>query len=63
MTKAKVQLCYDGKPSREIVVTFKGAPKGLRLMNAIERAVEKDLKDDKEWTRWNLLDVLSSEAD
>jgi hypothetical protein len=59
MTKAKVELCYDGKPSRVLFVDLKGNPKGQKLMNAIEGAVEKAAKDDKEWTRWNLLDVLS----
>ena len=60
MTKAKVELCYDGKPARVLFVDIKGSPKGQRLMNAIEAAVEKAAKDDKEWTRWNLLDVLSA---
>jgi hypothetical protein len=62
MTKVKVSLVYDNKPDRELIVELKGAPKGLRLMNAIESAVEKAAKDDKEWTRWNLIDVLSSQS-
>ena len=54
----KVELCYDNKPKRELTVTLKGEPKGVRLMNAIERAVEKAAKDDKEWKRWNLIEVV-----
>lgn len=63
MTKAKVELCYEGKPSRVLFVDIKGAPKGPRLMNAIEAAVEKAAKDDKDWTRWNLLDVLTTSGE
>lgn len=54
--KAKVELCYEDKASRELVVTLKGTPKGVRLMNAIEAAVEKATTDDA-WTRWNLIAV------
>ncbi len=35
MTKVKVELCYDGRASRELIVTLKGSPKGAALMNAI----------------------------
>lgn len=56
--KAKVEMVYaDTSKNRTLEVELKGSPTGLRLMNAVERAVEKACKDDKEWTRWNLLDV------
>lgn len=60
MTKVKVELCYNGKPSREMIVEIKGDPKGARFLNAIEKAVEKAAGDDKNWTRWNVLDVLTA---
>lgn len=57
--KAKVKMVYaDETKNREIEVELKGNPKGLRLMNAIEKAVEKKMKDDAEWKRWNLIDVI-----
>jgi hypothetical protein len=61
-TKVKVELCYSDKPSRELILTLKGTPKGARLMSAIESAVEKDAADDKDWTRWNLIDVLAAQT-
>ena len=56
--KAKVELVYeDATKNRQLDVPIKGAPKGASLMNAIERGVEKLAKDDKDWTRWNLLNI------
>lgn len=62
-SKAKVQICYEDKrKDKEIVVDIKGEPKGLRLMSAIEKAVEKAMKDDSSWLRWNLIDVLTAQS-
>lgn len=56
--KAKVEICYDDKAkNRQVEVEIKGEPKGARLMNAIDKAVEKACAEDKDWTRWNLLGV------
>lgn len=56
--KAKVELVYDDvTKNKQVEVVIKGAPKGLRLMNAVEKAVEKAMKNDQEWRRWNLLDI------
>lgn len=55
--KVKVELVYGDKTTKNVELTLKGEPKGLRLMNAVEKAVEK-LGDEK-WERWNLLDVIS----
>jgi len=55
---AKVQIVYsDTSKNKEIFVEVKAGLKGLRLMNAIEKAVEKKMKDDPDWTRWNLVSV------
>jgi hypothetical protein len=57
--KAKVEICYEDKAKNQTIeIPLKGSPKGLRLMNAVEKAVEKTMKDDANWTRWNLLDVI-----
>ena len=58
--KAIVEICYDdASKNKRIDVELKGEPRGLRLMNAVEKAVEKMMKDDAEWKRWNLIDVKS----
>jgi hypothetical protein len=57
--KAEVEICYDDKTKdKKITVEVKNSLKGVRLLNAVERAVEKEMKDDKDWTRWNLLNVV-----
>lgn len=62
--KFKVQIVYAApSQNHEIVVEVKGSPTGLKLMNAVEKAVEKEMarkaKDESptfdNWTRWNLL--------
>jgi hypothetical protein len=56
--KATVELVYDdATKNRKVDVTLRSGLKGLRLMNAIEKAVEKTCADDKEWQRWNLVTV------
>lgn len=53
-----MELVYENATkNRQLEVPLKGAPKGLALMNAIERGVEKLAKDDKEWQRWNLVNI------
>lgn len=54
-----VELVYDdSKRNRNIVVTVSDRLTGNRLMNAIDKAVTKAAKDDKDWTRWNLKDMV-----
>ena len=56
--QAKVELIYeDATKNRKLDVEVKNSLKGERLMNAIDKAVEKAAKDDKEWTRWNLVSL------
>jgi hypothetical protein len=56
--KAKVELMYeDATKNRQLDIPIKGAPKGLSLVNAIERGVEKFAKDDKDWKRWSLVSI------
>lgn len=56
--KAKVEIVYaDASKNKQLEVPLKGSPKGIKLMNAVEKAVEKAMKDDADWKRWNLLDV------
>ena len=58
MAVAKVELVYDdAKKNRMIDVVIKSGLKGTRFLNAVERGVEKVAKDDKDWTRWNLIGV------
>lgn len=57
--KVRVEVCYDtATRDKKIIVEVKDSLKGANLMNAIEHAIEKVMKDDKEWTRWNLLDIV-----
>jgi len=59
--KATVELIYDdAKKNRKLEVPLKDSLKGQRLMNAIDKGVEKLAKDDKDWTRWNLLNIDES---
>jgi hypothetical protein len=54
--KVKVELVYDGDTeNKPLEVEVKDGLKGARLMNAIDKAVEKAAKDDKDWKRWNLV--------
>jgi hypothetical protein len=56
--KVTVELTYeDSKKNRQLEVTVKDGLKGARLLNAVEKAVEKKAADDKEWQRWNLVSV------
>lgn len=56
--KAKVEICYDdATKNRSVEVEIKTGLKGQRLMDAVEKAVEKACAEDKEWQRWNLIDV------
>jgi hypothetical protein len=64
--KFKVGICYAApSQNHDIVIEVKGSPKGQRLMNAVEKAVEKHMEKlsesnatAKNWTRWNLLDTV-----
>ena len=63
--RVKVQICYAApSENHEITVEVKGSPKGQRLINAVEKAVEKEMNrlsadnaGRKNWTRWNLLSI------
>jgi hypothetical protein len=56
--KVQVELVYDDRAkNRKLWVEVKGSPKGLRLMNAVEKAVEKAAADDKDWKRWNMINI------
>jgi hypothetical protein len=58
--KIVVALIYkDPKPARELTVEIRDGLKGVRYLNAIDKAVEKATKDDTEWQRWNLLREVS----
>jgi hypothetical protein len=55
---AVVELVYeDTAKNRKLDVPVKRNLKGQRLMNAIESGVERLAKDDKDWTRWNLVSI------
>lgn len=56
--KINVELIYEnGKEPRPLKVKLKDGLKGARLMNAIDKEVERMAKDDPDWQRWNLLSV------
>ena len=57
--KAKVQICYeDESKNKEIEIDgLKPKLSGIQLMNVLDRAIEKKLKDDPDWKRWNLLGI------
>ena len=54
--KVKVELVY-ANPARLVPkeVEIRDGLKGIRFMNAIDKAVKKI---DEEWTRWNLMEIL-----
>lgn len=64
--KAKVEILYAApSQNHEIIVEVKGSPKGQRMMNAVEKAVEKAMADlaketptANNWKSWSLLDVM-----
>lgn len=68
--KIKCEIVYEDKGrNTEITVEVKGSPTGLRLMNAVERAVEKHMKEvsketptANDWKQWNLLGIVKEEA-
>lgn len=56
--KVTVELIYDDKTKdRKLTLDVRSKAKGSRLMDAIDRAVEKAAADDREWTRWNLISI------
>lgn len=58
-----VTLCYEeATKNREITIAVKDSLKGARLMNAIDKAVEKAAKDDRDWNRWNLKEIAEGSA-
>lgn len=57
--KVTVELVDSGgthEPQR-LVVKLKGNPTGARLMNAIDKAVNKEAGQFDWWSRWNLIDI------
>lgn len=64
--KAEVEIVYAApSQNHQITVELKGSPKGQRLLNAVEKAVEKHMADlaketptANNWKRWNLLNVI-----
>lgn len=56
--KVKVTLLYNNKPDNDVEVEV--AERWRRkpsMLDQIDKAVEKQFKDDKDWTRWNLIDI------
>jgi hypothetical protein len=64
--KVKVEIVYAApSQNHDIVVELKGSPKGTRLLNAVEKAVEKHMAElaketptANNWRRWNLREVV-----
>ncbi len=55
--KATVTLVYEGgKDSRDVTIEIRNGLKGERMLDAIDKAVEKEYKED-DWMRWNLVDI------
>jgi len=55
--KATVELVYDDTArNRRVTVDLGRARMGPQVLDAVDRAVEKACVDDKDWTRWNLVD-------
>ena len=57
---AKVDLVYEAGKTKREEVEVKDGLRGLKLMDAIEKAVEKKFGDDPLWYRWNLIDVVTA---
>lgn len=56
MTTVIVDIVYPDRTERK-EVTVRDGLSARALLNAVDREVEKKFKDDKDWTRWNLVDV------
>lgn len=62
--KVTVEMVYDdASKNRMLDVQIRDGLKGTRLLNAVEKAVEKAAADDKDWTRWNLAQVHEEGSD
>lgn len=63
--RAEIEIVYAApSQNHKITVEVKGSPKGQRMMNALEKAVEKHMADlaketptANNWKRWNLISV------
>jgi len=51
----KVEIVYDENRKEERTIEIKGSPVGTRLLNAIDKQINKELADDPHWRRWNLV--------
>ena len=52
-----VELVYAERVGREVKVKVGSRAQGNALMEAINKQVEKQEEADKDWERWNLLDI------
>lgn len=53
-----VEIEYEDKDlNRQEEVTVGSTLQGSKLLNAIDKAVEKKFKDDNAWTGWHLIDI------
>ena len=59
--KAKVEVSFTDKrkpQQMELLLKVKGKPGGMRLMNAIDKAVIAAMAKDPSWKRWSLIDII-----
>lgn len=56
--KVIVEMIYkDPDRNHNVSVEVKNGLTATRLLNAIEKAVEKKMKRDLDWNRWNVVSV------
>ena len=55
--KAKIELILEDGKKETHTIGLKGKPKGVKILDAVEKAVEKEFSD-RPWTRWNLQDII-----
>lgn len=54
---AMVTLTLEDKTDEDVEVTIRDGLTGVKLLTAIDKAVQKKFKDRPDWTRWSLRDV------
>lgn len=55
--KVILDLIYENKDPKRVEVEIKGEIITPAIMNKIDKAAEKAFADDKDWIRWNLIEI------
>lgn len=62
--KAKVEIVYeDESQNKRLEIELLAKIKPGRVLDAIDEAVNDQMRDDPNWQRWKLLGITDNEAD